>query len=100
MNKFVGGVAADKVEEIIEGLDKISQAQQDTSNESFKGLKAQLDHLQGMINVIGDQFIRMKLQEKMNSIYKDNNLRLEYELLSERMKEIERKLNKNSHDTN
>ena len=100
MDQFVGGVAADKVEEIIKGLDKISQAQKDTSNESFKGLKAQLEHLQEMINIIGDQFIRMKLQEKKNSIYKDNNLRLEYELLSERMKEIERKLNKNSHDTN
>ena len=82
MTQFVGDVAAEKLNAIVDKLEKVSKPID----------KKTFEHLEKSIKIIGDRFIKMKLLEKLEYLKRKDSLEVEYEMLKKQMQVVEEKM--------
>lgn len=87
MSQFVGDFASEKLENLVHELNKLSQECK-TKHSDDEIIKC----LRNNINMIGDEFIRMKLLERLKTLMENDPLKVEYEMLKERLRIVEEKL--------
>lgn len=91
MTQFVGDIAAEKLNAIVRELEILSERYE---NEAKPIDKKTFEHLDKSIQLIGDEFIKMKLLEKLEYLKGNDNLEVEYEMLKKRMQDVEEKMKK------
>lgn len=89
MSQFVGDIASEKLDNLVRELNKLSQECK-TKSIDEKIIK----RLRNNIDMIGDEFIRMKLLEKLKALTENDPLKVEYEMLKERLRIVEDKIKK------
>lgn len=89
MSQFVGDIAAEKLDILVRELNVLSN---ECGTNPIN--KETIQRLQNNINMIGDEFIRMKLLEKLKTLKEKDPLKVEYEMLNERLRIVKRKLKK------
>ena len=88
MTQFIGDLAAEKLDALVSELENLS-----VKNEEGQSIDNKtIERLQNNINLIGDEFIKMKLLEKLESLKRSDALEIEYEMLKKRIRTIEGKM--------
>lgn len=96
MTQFVGDMAAEKLNSIVDELEKLSERYE---SEGKPIDKKTFEHLDKSIKIIGDEFIKMKLLEKLEYLKGNDSLKVKYEMLKKQMQDVKEKM-KRDDDTN
>ena len=96
MKQFVGDIAAEKLDSLVQELNQLLEKH---NNHSKTIPEKRIKYLQNQINMIGDEFIRIKLLEKLKPLKEDDPIKAEYEMLRERIRIVKEKM-KRPNDTN
>jgi hypothetical protein len=89
MSQFVGDIATEKLDNLVHKINELSE-KYNANPISEKTIK----RLRNNIDMIGDDFIRMKLLEQLKALTEDDPLKVEYEMLKERLRIVEEKIKK------
>lgn len=96
MKQFVGDIAAEKLDRLVQELNQLLEKH---NNHNTSIPEKQIKYLHNQINMIGDEFIRMKLLEKLKPLKEEDPIKAEYEMLKERIRIVKEKM-KRPNDTN